>query len=170
MRWQEGVELARIFPSVVQAAINGVPVVTQSVADFDAFSPLWQQTTGMPSAVGLAGWNMLAVAAVPNAGPYSMLLDVVRNAPLPAADGNFVEVAREDLDALLDYSQHLASFKQGGIEFQATMPLLERFQRHAAVSVERLPAVATYFRALRGQTMKETKQRPRRESDAVAAA
>lgn len=41
-----------------------------------------------------------------------------------------MQIGREDYDAILDYAQHLAAFKQGGMEFAMTIPLLNNFIRH----------------------------------------
>ena len=75
-------------------------------------------------------------------GPIDTIsVDLVRNAPIPANDSAYVQLGREELDAVLDYAQHLAAFKQGGQEFQATMKHYSNFRRLALVRNQRLAAV-----------------------------
>jgi hypothetical protein len=164
-RWQEGCELARQFVTVVQAEINGLPVFVQSLADLDAFFPSWGVGTGSPTNVSMAGLNMLGVARVPDAGPYSITLDVVRNAPVPVLDADLIQIGREVVDAILGYAQHLAMLKQGGVEFQQTIPLYQNFVRQAAIYNDKLKAQSVYLNAIEGQSTKQGKQVSRRESD-----
>lgn len=164
-RWQDGCEIARQFVTVVQAEIDGLPVFVQSLADLDAFFPSWGVGTGSPTNVALAGMNMLGVARVPDAGPYSITLDVVRNAPIPVNDVDVIQVGREVLDAILGYAQHMAMLKQGGTDFQATVPLYTNFVRQAAIYNDKLKAQSIYLNAIEGQSWKQVKAVPRRESD-----
>ena len=94
----------------------------------------------------------------------SITVDVVRNAPVPIADGDFVQLGREELDAVLDYAAHLACFKMGGAEFQATMRGLANFRRLALVRNERLAAaVRSAAQPLWDKGWREERQRLRRE-------
>ena len=117
---------------------------------------------------GLATAVFAQVAPVPDAvNPYSVTFDVVQNAPVPVADGNFIQLGREELDAVLDYSEHLAAVKMGGAEFAATVPLLQRFLRVAGQYNEKLRVTGDFLPATLGQTVKEDLRRPRRESDLI---
>jgi hypothetical protein len=58
---------------------------------------------------------------------------VVENAPVPVNDGDFVQVSKDDLEAILDYAQHMAALKMGGTEFISTIPLVQRFHKQALV-------------------------------------
>ena len=167
-RWQQGVEIARSAASVIQAAINEQQTFTESVSDLDAFNRSWQASRGAPKATAMASWNMFGVAPVPdNVNPYSITLDVVQNAPIPVADGNFIQLGREELDAVLDYAEHISALKMGGAEFAATVPLLQRFLRVAGQYNERLKVSGDFLPATLGQTVKEDLRRPRRESDLI---
>jgi hypothetical protein len=81
------------------------------------------------------------------------------------ADGDFVQLGREYLDALLNEAQHLAVFKSGGQEFADTVPLHQEFVKAAANYNDRLKAMQIYLAAIGAQSNAETKARPRRESD-----
>jgi hypothetical protein len=113
--------------------------------DLDAAVPGWQNTTGIPSAVTLAGWNLLALYSVPQVASTALTLDVVQNAPIPAADGDFVQMGSDQLDALLDYAEHLALFKCGGSEFAATLQQADNFLLSAMQYNQRLSATARYI-------------------------
>lgn len=164
-RWEEAEEIIRINATVVTAAVDEKMTFVQPVGDLDAFNPTWEVTEGSPTQIASAGLNMICVAPPPDATPYSVSLDVIRNAPVPAVDGDFIQLGREELDAVLDYAQHLAAFKMGGQEFLATIPLYQRFVRQAGIYNDRLRGTSCYLSAMQGQSWSETKVRPRRESD-----
>jgi len=73
-----------------------------------------------------------------------MTATVVQNAPVPVNPGDFVQVARDDLDVIIDYAQHLSAVKQGGEEFSRTLPLFERFLKAAAGYNGKLLEIAEY--------------------------
>ncbi len=134
-RYLEGVQLARQMPSVFNCAINGQAAQLDSVANFDAFAPGWNQRPyGVPQFLALAGQTILATSAVPDpAIPYSLSMDAVVNCPLPVDDVTPIGITADVADLLTDYSQHLAAFKMGGEEFMATVPLLKGFTERAAL-------------------------------------
>ncbi len=163
-RFQNGVELARISPSVAQVTVGDVGVTPQAIADWDAFNPNWQNVTGTVRDIAFASYNLLGVSRVPD-GIYGISLDVVRNAILPVNDGDKVQIGREIIGPILDYAQHLAMFKEGGAEFIATVPLYENFIQEAAVYNEKLRACSFYLSPIQQQTLRQTKLVPRRSSD-----
>jgi hypothetical protein len=120
-RWQEGLAIARQFTSIVVSYIEGVQVFPSSIAELDMYRPGWQNDTHkQPEVLAIASWNMLVTAPVPDAGPYSVMLDVVRNAPVPSINTDKIQLGREEIEAILDYGEHLAAFKQGGDDFMAS--------------------------------------------------
>ena len=165
-RWEDAEELIRINAVIITGAINEQLTFVQPIGDLDAFNPTWEENADFPTMIGSAGLNMICASPPPGATqPYSVSMDVVRNAPVPAVDADTIQIGREDLDAILDYAQHLASFKMGGQEFLATIPLYQRFVRQAGIYNERLRGTSMYLSAIQGQSWSETKVRPRRESD-----
>ena len=56
----------------------------------------------------------------------------MQNAPVPSNNSDYLQIARDDYDSLLDYAQHVAAFKMGGQEFLETIPLYQNFVTHAA--------------------------------------
>lgn len=165
-RWQQAEEIIRISPCVLTAAVNEKMAFVQPVGDLDAFNTTWEETDGFPAAVGTAGFNLICLAPPPdNTQPYSITLDVVRNAVIPTADASQIQLGREEVDVILDYAVHLASFKMGGQEFLSTLPLFQNFVKHAAVYNDRLRGSSVYASTMQAETWGETKVRPRRESD-----
>ena len=162
-RWREGINLARIGSSIMQAYINDSPVALVSQGELDEYSPNWQNTGGQPSMAAMGGLNLLTLADVPDA-PYGVTVDVVRNSVVPADDGDFIQIGREELEAILAYAQHLAAFKMGGAEFEMTMPHYARLVQLAALKNERLLANAKDFDALMDKGQKRPEGFvPRRE-------
>jgi len=163
-RWREGCELVRLYPSIVQAQINGVNLTVDSIYNLDSFTPGWDDPAdaARPDNLAFAGWNLIGLGPVPD-GAYGAALDILRPAPIPAADGDSVDLGPEEIDAILGYAQHLGTFKQGGQEFQDTIPLYEQFLRLAAIRNERLKASAIFMESLYDRTTREEKDRKRRE-------
>lgn len=175
-RWQQGIELARNHTSVVYGSINGKDVLIDALESLDAFAPSWQNGIAPPTRIALASWNMLVAAPPPDQGPYQIQVDVLQNAmvlDLPNAATQKIQIGREELDALLAYSEHLAMFKQGGQEFLSTEPLVDRFFKVASVYNESLNADVDFFEPMSDKATREEILRPRRsvaapvESDAA---
>jgi len=162
-RWEEGVEIARVTTSVINAYLNEVATFPTSIHSLSTYRPGWQNQTGAPDTVASMSWNLIALSNVPDGnGPYSVSLEVAENAPVPEADGDEVQVSSEDMDAIIDYAQHLAAFKQGGKEFMDTVPLYQNFIRLATVRNERLKGAIPFYDRLSSSSTEQEKQAPRR--------
>lgn len=161
-RWQEGVQLARMTTSVVQMQIANKPVPVEALYETEAYNGNWQNESGTPVRCFMAGLNIVGFHKVPN-GAFGVSVDVLRNAPIPSGDSGQIQVGREELEAIVQYAQHLASFGMGGEEFKATQPHYERFFRLAALRNGRLKAAAHNFAVLRDRAQREEGGRPRVE-------
>jgi hypothetical protein len=162
-RWREGIDLARMYGTVLAARVNGQPVEIVPVQSMDAMTPGWQNAAaGTPAEIGIAGLNLIACTK-PN-DTHSLTLDVLRSAPIPSSDGAALQLGPEELDAILDYAQHIAAFKQGGTEFEVTTRHYENLIRLAAVSNERIRACASFANVFFDQTQDEEEYRPRRRA------
>ena len=172
-RWTDGLRLARLSSTVLNGELNGVPMPSPlpSVFSMDVFDPTWQsRTPGVPSDLALAGMNIVAVSPIPNgSGPYSMVLDVVRNMPVPYWDVDIIQVGAEFLDVVFDYAQHLAAFKEGGAEFQATVPQYQRLVEAAQLQNERLRNWTFLGGSLGDASKAEGRMRPMRDQPEPAA-
>jgi hypothetical protein len=136
-RYTQGVEIAKMNPSGLLIQINNIPMNMGSVFDMDAFLGSWQAVPGPPRFAGFAGHTLLALGPNPN-GIYGVTMDLAGNIPVPLSDGDYLQVGQEDLAYVLDYGQHLASFKMGGAEFDGSMKLLKNFYAGAVVRNARL--------------------------------
>ncbi len=166
-RFQEGIITGRQVVTVMQAYINGSPASTASVFDFDSFKPLWMTQTGVPKVIGVLGANLIAV--VPKASVInSVTIDCVRNAPKLVADSDLLPIGREYLTTIINYAAHLATFKQGGTEFQATWGDYDAFVKLALAYNNRMNGQNVYFETLVDRAQREEKQLPLREEQAVA--
>jgi len=161
-RYQQGVELCRLASSVVQAYIDGTPRVIDSLHDLDAYADWQNDDEAEPTDICMAGLNMLVPYPVPDA-VYTITLDLVANASMPANDAAYIELGRQELEAVLGYAEHLAMFKVSGPEFAATNQYWTNMIRIAAVYGERLNAASRYLSALSEQSRKEKYGRPRRK-------
>ena len=162
-RYQQGVQMAKMAICVVQAQIAAAPVPVSSVYEQDMYDATWQNITAtQPTALLSAGLNLVALSPKPDA-VYAVKLDVLENADIPANDAAYVQVGQEELGAILDYAQHLAMFKVGGDEFNATQPLYDNFMRMAKNYQERLGAMVRYATPLAFQSMSQEAFHKRKE-------
>ena len=159
-RYQESAELYRINPTLISTQINGVPVWSGSVFEMDSFLASWQSQTGPPQFAGMAGRNLVAFGPSPNA-LYSVTMDVVANIPVPVGDGDYIQVDRGALNPLLDYAQHLASFKMAGVEFHNTDRLRQNFYLAAALENARITKGNFYRSALQLPAHRQQQEVPR---------
>ena len=140
-RYAEAVTIARLNPSILQA-IYGSNLWTNSLFDEDAYNNSWQnQPHGPPQRLAFVGRNLIATVPYPDQA-YAIALDLVRNIPVPASDGAFLQIGNEKVNTILNYAQHVASLKMGGAEFQATMPYYQDFLKAAVLDNNRLNASA----------------------------
>ncbi len=135
-RWQQGIDMAKNAPVVLAGRINGVTVRINSLSDADSYSPVWQLLAGVPRELLMAGQNLIgSIPMAGGGGPYTVALDVVQNAPIPVNAGDILQIGQDVYDALLDYANHLALFKQGAGQVEQAIALLERASAAAGVDV-----------------------------------
>jgi hypothetical protein len=157
-RYQQGVDIARMQSCIIQAELQGIPLIVDSMHDLDSFDPDWRNKTGTPADIGTSGMNIIGLSPVPD-NVYSVTLDVVRNAPVGAQ----LQVGREELDAILGYAEHLAMFKVAGPEWQATNIFWENMLQMSLSYNERLAAASRYAVPIADQSRNEKYNRPRRK-------
>lgn len=160
-RWQEGLDMARRAPVVLAARIEDLtasPVVDLnlrlgSLSAADAYNPAWQATSGVPTEGLLAGQTLFALAPIPDATSpgRDVTLDVVRNAPVPTAGGDILQVGQEFYDSILDIAQHCALFKEGPAQIDLAVALLNRAARAAGVTLRLQQATNTERATAQGQ-------------------
>lgn len=171
-RYREGIQIASAeadgAASVMQIRINDEVVYSDSLYEVDAARPNWQNRPKQPDNATLAGLNLVAMANVPDA-IYGVTVDVVRNSVIPSADGDFIQLGREEFDGVIGYAQHLACFKLGGANFVATMGMYDRFMRMAGVYNDVIRALIRYEGALEDRGEREESENPMRRKQEVGA-
>lgn len=166
-RYQLAVELIRIAPVVVNAEINGVSLDTDSLTNMDAYNRHWQTTTGVPDSIASIR-TLVALSPCPDA-VYAITFDVVCKAPIPPSDTDFVQIGREQIDAILDYAEHLAAFKMGGEEFRSTLKGAQNFFNAALSYNERLTSMNSNVLTLMAQSTADTEDRQPRVPGGLGA-
>lgn len=160
-RYRMGQAALAAAPAVLSARIGNVAIPVDAIRSADLYNTSWEAAAqGSPSAIYHAGLNIIALSPPPDAAAYSVTLTVVENAPVPAADGDFVQVGRDVLDAVLDYGEHLALFKSGGAEFTGSVPLLQRFLKVASTYNRKLMEIAEFKDMLFGVSQLESSENP----------
>lgn len=161
-RYKMGMALLGNAPALLALRIANVPIQIDSVRAGDTYRVGWQaELTKQPDSAFHSGLNLIAFAPTPDFGTYSATAAVVQNAPLPASDAANVQVPRENLDAVLDYAQHIAAFKQGGQEFLATLPLMEKFLKQASIANAKLVELGEFTSFLLGISQLQEQMAPR---------
>lgn len=145
MRYERGMRAMMEMPWLLNASVADLPVDTPSFKTMDSYAQNWENT--WPSddpMIVVGGMDFVALAPfVPSTGSIvSSVLTVVGNAPVNQAQP--VQLSRDAVDAVLAYAQHLASFKMGGAEFMATMPLYKQFEEYCAAQNRRYAALGIF--------------------------
>ncbi len=160
-RWRQGVEqastaavvLAGRITDLTQSPAAEVPVRITSLSDADRYSPTWQRTADTPTRLLLAGQTLVAAWPPPSgAGPWTITLDLVRNAPVPTAGGDILQISQDVYDTILDLAQHTALFKEGPGQVEQAMSLLARVAKAANVDLHLQQASQPDRSQLIGQT------------------
>jgi hypothetical protein len=168
MRFREGVQLMMELPWLLQARIDNQPVDTPSVTELDqsADGYEWQSNPNAWPAIVRGGIDLFAICpTIPTTIPatnIAVTLSLVGNQPVPAADGDFIQVSRDVFDSILDYAEHLAQFKMGGFEFaESTRTLYKSFIATASQTNSRLRESGIFQTTLRPPNSRQEAADPR---------
>ncbi len=143
MRYERGMKAMMTLPWLLTASVASLPVDTPSFKEMDGFAQNWENTwpTDDPTIV-VGGMDFIALAPFVSSAAVSSVLTLVGNAPVDPAQP--VQLNRDAVDAILNYAQHLASFKRGGKDFIATMPLYQQFEAYCAAQNKRYAALGIF--------------------------
>lgn len=127
--------------SSMRVAFNGIPLTPSTIADLDAGRKSWESETTAsggdvpttPTLWGIGGLNLISIWPADAVGGNSLTIDGVAATPQFVNDASFADIGTEELNAILDYCQHIATFKEGGAEFEATIPLMQSFLKNAGI-------------------------------------
>jgi hypothetical protein len=141
---------------VLQTLINGQVSSLTSLSDMDALAVNWQESQAYLPAVVEAGMDMMA--PIPGQG-QSLSVTVVANAPLLDNTNTYVQCARDDWPAILNYAHYLAMMKT--VQWQETLPLLKSFYQQAAARNKRWENYGCFVRYLKEEGLKQEMASPR---------
>lgn len=165
-RYQAGLQVAKGLPAILQAKINGTPVLVDSLNNLDAFRVNWQDGPlgPDPDILVTAGYNLVALSPIID-GVFTIELDVVRKTIVPVDGDDFIQIGRESLNGILSYAQHLATFKIGGKEFdltqwQASEFLTQAVLRNQLMAAETAGSIANMFAISRREEMDRPRVTP----------
>jgi hypothetical protein len=156
-RFEQHVEMARAYPFVLAARSAGLPLIADAVENVDRYAPLWErQDTGpvVPKILPYSGQNLVAF---PGANGAEVALYVVANAVIPSA-GQYVQLGREVLDAVIGYAAHTALFKCGWAEVASSMVQLKAIVQLAAERNAKVRAMSTFRELLYGKATREDEE------------
>ena len=157
-RYTQMLEMMKESNWLLKTFINGVAVPSTSLAEMDSQAVGWQQSQNNLPTVVQAGMDL--IAPVPGNGQL-VSVSLLGNAPLLDSTNTYVQCSMDDFEAVLNYAQHLASFKEGGAEFAATMPLLKDFYRAAASVNKRWATYGVFVEMLRAEGRKQEESEPK---------
>ncbi len=132
MRWDDGVQLAKLYPSILAASIGGVQMPIASIHDLDTNYPSWQNSSGTPTSLAMTSYNLLSTYPVSDSSLLEIELDTVVPAILPVNDTDFIQVSQDYIGLIVDYAHHLACFKEGWNEIKETKLYLDRMMQIAS--------------------------------------
>jgi hypothetical protein len=127
----------------LRAEYDDYHLINLSLHELDKMNRTWMCGDDFPLYVAPVGLDHLVfypIALTDN----SVVIESISNAPLPTADGDFIQMAEEDIPALIDYVHFLCTFKEGGNELQVGLQRLQDFLKHAATYNSRLNQISIY--------------------------
>lgn len=160
-RYRQGVQLALKASTVLVGRINDQVCGITSVNEMDQYNRSWQRFPGASASLLLAGQSLVGLAPPPLDTSYTVTLDLVRNAPIPAIGTDCLSTEDGSLEAVIGYAQHLALFKEGPTQLQQAMDLLDRFFRAAQIDTALELVASPNKQAILDQTRSDEAQRPR---------
>lgn len=160
-RWSDGLTRARAAATILAAKVDTTWLPMGSVSDADSYSPYWQSVPARPRQVLTMGQTLFGLyppAGVPTTGGnYACALDIVRNAPVPVELSDALQVGNEIVNDLLDYVQHLAVIKEGAVQIQESMGLLNQFAGMCGTTIQVQHASNPSDPSLLEQTMQDAR-------------
>jgi hypothetical protein len=167
-RYEQGRKAMLKLPWLLDATVASVTVDTPSYKEIDSWEQNWEEVhpADDPQIV-VGGVDLVALApfVVDSGATVSSVLTVVGNAPIPVLDSDLVQLSRDGVDALLNYAQHVASFKMGGQDFLVTMPLYEQFEAYCRQKNAQYAALSIFRPQLVSEGNRRDEIDPRFEVD-----
>lgn len=163
-RWRQGLDLLSTYQSIIWSTVGGRRMTIASLDQLDKQRPLWQQSSGQPTGLYQLGWNLFAAYPVPDA-TYTLTMEIVRKAPIPVADGDYIQLDRSLMQSFYFLAQHIAAVKMQGAEFEGTFDLYEEAMEMAQQYAASQAATSLNWRWQQMQAKRDRLSRPFRLSD-----
>jgi hypothetical protein len=148
VRFLEGIAMGLAAPQywgATRVTFNEDPLSETSLHDLDFGYHGWQGASGTPDQWFPHGLLEIGIVDSDAQGSNDVHVRGVTNAPV-LTGGQYLNLPATVIPKILDYVQHIAAFKQGGQEFQATIPLLSGFFRAAEIENSKLELNAIFRR------------------------
>lgn len=154
--------------SLQRVRFNTSIVWPSSLPDMDYGFTNWQQSSnGTPQVWAPIGLDKFVINP-PAAAGHVLYLEGVALAPAILAGGDDIDIGDEEVNRILDYAHHVLSFKEGGLEFEATQPLLGGFVEACVQRNQRLLGASVFKRFMGMDRAQE--QRPVRSPEQTLGA
>jgi len=156
-RYQDGLKLLIKTPWIMLGSVNGIACSVDSLEETDRYSVGWDlNPTNFGPVLVTAGIDFLAAPVGSSIG-----ITCLGNSPLLDSTNTYIQVSRDSWDQILNESQFLASFKQGGAEFLAAMELEKQFIMFCSAENSRLKSTGAFADILlqRGQAQDRAQNR-----------
>jgi hypothetical protein len=165
-RWQEGLIVSRNYNSVLNGEINGRNRQLSTIEDLDGFETNWHNNSGTPNRIALAGYNLLTLNKLPTS-EIGITLDVVRNAIIPTDDDSYLQIKAEHVELLLNYSYHVAFFKEGYNAINSSIIALNNFADAIMVYNSKLAKEFVSYQTMMKKSLKQEIQVSRFDSSII---
>lgn len=129
--------------------LDGQPLQQGTLFGWDQQNPQWMSDRGEPEQWAPVGIAIIAMNPIPPNGGQSLKVYGTSVTPVLVNPGDFINIGREDFNALTDYIAHTLQVKSGGMELQTSIPAYKAFIAAAGVRNEKLRAT-TFYRKLLG--------------------
>lgn len=142
--------------SGMRVSYNGLPLTASSMYDMDFGRSGWESETTTsvgdvptrPQLFVIGALNLIAIWPADAVGNNGLVIDGLAVTPILASDASTIDVGQEDMQGLLDLGQHLAAFKEGGLEFRSSLESWKSFLKNAGERNSILKRCSTYRRWL----------------------
>lgn len=133
---------------VLRVEYAGIPIERDSMFNLDFAKCEWQSDEPYsPVRWFPVGLNIIGINP-PCSGGMEINAIGIRNAPVMTSETDAIDADEWVIDAILDYAQHIATFKSGGTEFKNSMGLMQRFRDQAAIQNEKFKFTSIYRNSL----------------------
>lgn len=145
-------QMPSAITSQMRVSWQGYPLSPSSTYDLDFGRPAWTSETtasggdvpARPLIFAIGGLNLIALWPSDAVGNSMMTIDGLASTPILTSDSSLLDIGTDEQKVLLDYCQHVATFKEGGKEFSDSQALMKNFMKAAGERSAIFRASATY--------------------------